>query len=167
MEDEAVRAISHEEEGCMIQVPATILVIDDDPHLIKVMTTALRVLGEFNVITATNGIEGLERCYDAHPDVVVVDVNMPGLDGYQVVRAIRGDPTTAELPLIILSAMAQEMDHLAGTLSGADYYLDKPLNPYELVAAITRAIEIGRSTRYRRILELADGESSDDERSQP
>src|SRR5271165_5273071 len=85
----------------------TILLIDDNPKLIKLFTEALREMCDYTLVTAENGIEGLEKFFEVRPDCVVIDVKMPGLDGYQLVRALRGDPDSAQTPLIIMTAMAQ------------------------------------------------------------
>jgi CheY-like chemotaxis protein len=125
----------------------TILVVDDNPDLLYLIAESLSMVGSFTVVTATNGIDGLEKCFALHPHCMVIDVKMPGLDGYQLVRVIRGDPATAEMPLVILTAMAQDKDRFAGLAAGADQYLLKPIKPQELVAAIQRAVSADTSSR--------------------
>ena len=134
----------------------TVLVVDDNPRLLAFIADALQELGDFRVVTAANGARGLELFYDVQPDCMVIDVKMPGLDGYQLVRALRGDPTSAATALIILTAMTQEKDRLAGMLSGADQYLLKPVDPLDLVAAISRAVAMSADERRHRIRTLAE-----------
>jgi CheY-like chemotaxis protein len=134
----------------------TVLLVDDNPLLLEFMQDALHELGDFLVATATNGIEGLEQYYQVHPACVVIDVKMPGLNGYQLVRALRGDPETAQTPLILLTALAQDIDQFAGLAAGADQYLRKPIDPLELVQAIYRAIQLSDEERFQRLSVLAE-----------
>src|SRR5690348_16378465 len=95
----------------------TVLVVDDSANLRALVAESLRKLGNFTVVTAEDGAEGLRRYFEVHPDCVVIDVKMPGLDGYQLVRALRGDPASSATPLVFLTAMIQDKDRLAGFLS--------------------------------------------------
>jgi DNA-binding response OmpR family regulator len=134
-----------------------VLVVDDDPGLIALIADGLELVGGHEVAAAIDGATGLERFFEVRPDCVVVDVLMPGLNGYQFVRALRGDPETAQTPIIVLSAMAQERDTLAGMLSGADVYLYKPVKMVELLAAIERALRLTENERWQRQARLARG----------
>ena len=133
-----------------------ILIVDDNPLLLEFMQDALQELGDFTVVTATNGIDGLEQFYQIHPACAIIDVKMPGLNGYQLVRALRGDPETAQTPLILLTALAQDIDQFAGLAAGADQYLRKPIDLLELVQAVYRAIQISDEERQQRLRILAE-----------
>jgi two-component system alkaline phosphatase synthesis response regulator PhoP len=137
--------------------PATrrVLVIDDDPELIALLTDGLSLLGGYEVVEANNGASGLERFYAVRPDCVVVDVRMPGLDGYQFVRALRGDRETAQTPILALSALVQDHEQLAGLLSGADAYLQKPVRMHDLLAALEHAMLLTADDRLNRQRSLA------------
>ncbi|HEX6799472.1 MAG TPA: response regulator [Ktedonobacterales bacterium] len=142
----------------------TVLVVDDSAELRALVAESLRKLGQFSVAEAQDGVEGLERYFEVRPDCVVIDVKMPGLDGYQLIRALRGDPASSATPLVILSAMVQEKDRLAGFFSGVDEYLVKPVGPLELVQTICRVIGRSEEERRRRLQSLLDDELDQPER---
>jgi CheY-like chemotaxis protein len=134
----------------------TILVVDDNADLVESMSFALRTLGGFRVEIAGDGADGLEKAVTLQPDCMVVDVKMPGINGLQLVRVLRGDPETAQIPLVILSALVQEIDQALGMYAGADQYLTKPAKPLALIEAIYRAIELSEEDRQRRLRKLAE-----------
>ena len=143
-----------------------VLVVDDDVALLQTLTDGLELLGNFQVEQATNGDDGLEQCYEIHPDCMVIDIKMPGLNGYQLVRALRGDQETAAIPLIMLTALATEPQQFAGLASGVDQYLVKPVMPDELVAAVQRAVRVSEQDRLHRmqsLLEQSEGEADGEE----
>jgi two-component system alkaline phosphatase synthesis response regulator PhoP len=134
----------------------TVLVVDDNPDLCAFVADSLRKLGGFTVETAADGVQGLERYFAVRPDCVVVDVLMPGLDGYQLIRVLRGDPASSSTPLVILSAMEEERYRLAGLLSGVDEYLVKPVGPLDLVRTIHQVLVRSAEERHRRLQALVD-----------
>ena len=134
----------------------TILVIDDNRELLQLITETLTLLGAYTVISTDNGADGLAYAVERHPDCAIIDVKMPGLDGFQLVRALRGDPDTAAIPLVMLTALAQDYYRFAGLLVGADRYLTKPIKPPDLIAAIQEAIEVSQSERLIRAQALLD-----------
>lgn len=138
-----------------------VLVVDDDPALIALISDGLRLLGGYDVAIAADGATGLERYCEVRPDCVVVDVRMPGLNGFQFVRALRGDPETAHTPVVVLSALVQDRDEAAGLLSGADAYLFKPARIADLLQAIERAMRLTTEQRQRQRQELAGIEQRD------
>ena len=132
-----------------------VLVVDDDPALLAAVSRGLELSGGYAVITAPDGTRGLGRFMVERPDCAVVDIRMPGLNGYQFVRALRGDPETAQTPLVILSALVQDHEQLAGLLTGADAYLIKPVTIAHLVQAIERAVNLTAEERQRVFQDLS------------
>lgn len=121
---------------------ATILVIDDDDLVSRTLQRALRMY-HHQVMTANSGIEGLQLARRHRPDLFILDIMMPGVDGYQVCRQIRGDPLLKDLPVLFLTAKAKDEDKIEGFRAGADDYLVKPFNMQELelrVKAIMRRV---------------------------
>jgi CheY-like chemotaxis protein len=126
--------------------PVRILLIDDDALLLQTLTDTLELYG-FQTVTAISGAEGLAQLDSQAPACVVVDIRMPEINGYQFVRALRGDPVTAAIPIVILSALAQEHEQLAGMLTGADAYLLKPVTIAHLVKVVTEVIASSADVR--------------------
>jgi CheY-like chemotaxis protein len=149
---------SREEIAVATNATFTVLMVDDNRDLLDIFRDLLTDVGHYRVATATNGVQALEKCMEVSPDCMVIDVKMPGLDGYQLVRALRGDPATEQIPLIILSAMAQDRDKFVGMLSGVDRYLIKPVTPLELIAVIQEVIAVDAPARLQRMQRLAEGE---------
>jgi DNA-binding response OmpR family regulator len=113
-------------------VVKTILVVDDEPRIAEIAADFLRAAG-FDVVIAADGVRALDLVRGRHPDLVVLDLGLPRLDGMEVARAIRRD---GDLPIIMLTARVQEDDRLQGLEIGADDYITKPFSPRELVARV-------------------------------
>ncbi|HEX7737773.1 MAG TPA: response regulator [Ktedonobacteraceae bacterium] len=128
-----------------------VLVIDDNPTIVELIKYAVNLQGTYEVSVAYDGVQGLERIDLEQPDCVIIDVKMPRMDGYQLVRCLRGDTRTADIPLIILSALARTEDQMTGLLSGVDEYLTKPFKPSALNAAIERVLLLTPGERQRRM----------------
>lgn len=118
-------------------MPLKILVCDDERHIVRLIQVNLEKQG-WQVVTAYDGKEGLEKIRAESPDLCVLDVMMPYMDGFEVLKALRREPATEGLPVIMLTAKAQDKDVFEGYHYGADMYLTKPFNPAELVSFVKR-----------------------------
>lgn len=118
--------------------PISILVIEDDEIVARTIERCLRG-GEFRVRLASSGVEGLRSARREIPNLVILDVIMPGMDGYAVCREMRADPMLEEVPILFLTAKTKDEDKIVGFTAGADDYLGKPFNVDELILRI-RAI---------------------------
>lgn len=116
-----------------------ILAVDDEPELLDMIHFALRSEG-YTVALARDGREALEQVEALRPALVVMDVTMPEMDGFEALRRLKENPATENLPVIMLTARAQEADILAGWLRGADLYLTKPFDPFELLTHVARVL---------------------------
>ena len=112
-----------------------ILIVDDDPDTVKFINIMLSRLG-YQVVSATSGMEALERVQVEHPDLIILDVMMPGMDGYEVSRNLRRNPKTATTPILMFTAKTTIEDKLAGYDAGVNLYLTKPIHPIDLQANI-------------------------------
>jgi DNA-binding NarL/FixJ family response regulator len=116
-----------------------LLVVDDEPNLLRAVAVCLRAEG-YDVVTARSGQEALVRVAESVPDLVVSDIRMPGMDGFQLARQLRSSPRTDLVPVVFLTAKDETADRVAGFRSGVDAYLVKPFEPDELVAVISNIL---------------------------
>jgi DNA-binding response OmpR family regulator len=124
-----------------VTAPARILVVDDVPNNVKLLADLLRVRG-YEVVTASDGDEALERVRDSRPDLVLLDVMMPRMNGYETCRAIRADPATGILPVIMVTALDPAQERIKGLEAGADDFLTKPINTQELLARVKSLLRV-------------------------
>ncbi len=114
-----------------------VLVVDDDDVIRQLITVNLELEG-FEVMTAVDGQDCLDKVKAAMPDVITLDIMMPRLDGWEAASRLRADPATAGIKVVLLSARAQEADLQRGSRIGVDAYLTKPFDPDELIATVRR-----------------------------
>jgi DNA-binding response OmpR family regulator len=119
----------------------TILVVDDDLRTLKLVGLVLDQEG-YNVVAAESGEEGLEKARTENPDLIVLDILMPGLTGYEVVQRVRADPQTARVPILMLTAKSGLDDQMTGYEVGADDYLTKPFHREELVSRVESVLSL-------------------------
>ncbi len=121
------------------EVP-TVILIDDDSQLRFLTKEYLEIEGGYRVFTAGNGQEGWDLLSEVHPSLIVCDVMMPGMDGYEFVQKLRQNPRLRSVPLIFLSAKGDVGDRIVGLNAGGDVYLVKPFEPEELLAQIRASL---------------------------
>ena len=111
----------------MITISKKILIVEDDPSFSRAINHIVEKEG-YEVITASNGMTGLRMAKEESPDLLILDVMLPGLDGFEICSRLRQDPPTTKLPIIMLSAKGQEADKTTGLKVGANEYLTKPVD---------------------------------------
>lgn len=129
---------------------ARVLVVDDAKPIVMVIETNLRIAG-YEVLTAGNGREALEKLRTYRPDCVILDIMMPEMNGWEVLEEIRADPEIARTQVVMLTALGDDADISRGYELGVDMYLTKPFEPDELLDFVARVLEVGRDE------ELLDG----------
>ena len=112
-----------------------LLIVDDEPNLLRAVAACLKA-ENYEVSTARSGREALLQLAESVPDLIVSDIRMPGIDGYQLARQLRGSPRTALVPIIFLTAKEETADRIEGFRAGIDAYLTKPFEPDELIAVV-------------------------------
>lgn len=113
----------------------TILAVDDEVHILELISFNLKAAG-YHVVTALTGEEALKRCEVEKPSLVLLDIMLPGIDGLEVCRRLKGDRTTSNIPIIMLTTRGDEVDKILGLELGADDYITKPFSVRELAARV-------------------------------
>ncbi len=117
-----------------------VLAVDDERHIVRLVQVNLERAG-YDVITAYDGVEALEKVAEEPPDMIVLDVMMPRMDGFAVLAELKKNPKTADIPVIMLTAKAQDADVFKGWQSGVASYLTKPFNPMQLLTWINETFQ--------------------------
>ena len=117
----------------------TVLVVDDDPVILRLLSVTFEMEG-FNVLTACDGQDALCSATTNRPDAVVTDIMMPKLDGLGVLAGLKADQRTAATPVVLLSARAQTADVRTGLDAGADRYVTKPFEPFDLIDLVNKLL---------------------------
>jgi len=134
-------------------MPETIMVIEDEKEIRELIRYNLERAG-FRVHVVADGEEGVRQAFASRPDAVVLDLMLPGRSGLEVLRELREEPTTRDLPVVVLTARSAEMDKLLGFEHGADDYLTKPFSPRELVARLKALLRRSQPSRSGGTLEV-------------
>jgi len=133
-----------------------ILIIEDEKDIVKMLDYNLRKEG-FRVFSANNGEDGLDMACKENPDLILLDLMLPEMDGLEVCKAVKNDTKTAHIPIIILTAKAQEADKIVGLELGADDYVTKPFSPRELIARIKAVLRrLKEKNKLPEILKIGD-----------
>jgi DNA-binding NarL/FixJ family response regulator len=122
-----------------------LLVVDDEPGLLLAVSDTMRAEG-YEVMTARRGAEAMIRVAEALPDLIISDIRMPGMNGYQLVQNLRSNPRTRLVPIVFLTAKDETADRIAGFRTGVDAYVTKPFEPDELAAIVAGILERVRRT---------------------
>ncbi|MBO0778126.1 MAG: response regulator transcription factor, partial [Ktedonobacteraceae bacterium] len=134
------------------------LIVDDEENIIELIRLGLRYEG-FQVETASDGEQGVTLAQRVSPDVIILDVMMPGIDGLEVLRRLRANPTTRDIPILMLTAKDEVSDRILGLQTGADDYLTKPFDFYELLERIRAVLRRQRRQTAQAGDDVTDGQS--------
>ena len=123
-----------------MSVKQKILVVDDEPDAVELIEFNLKQAG-YDVVSAADGAEALKKARTAQPALVILDIMLPEIDGFEVCKLLRRDPATATIPILMLTAKAAEIDRVLGLELGSDDYVTKPFSPRELILRVKKILE--------------------------
>ena len=137
---------SRREGGGITAVSATILVVEDEPDILELVTYNLSQAG-FEVDRAEDGEAGLRQATEGLPDLIILDLMLPGIDGFEVCRLLKQTEATQHIPVLMLTSRSEEVDRIVGLELGADDYVVKPFSPRELILRVKAILRRGRAAR--------------------
>jgi len=132
-----------------------VLIVEDDRDIAEMIDYNLKEEG-YETVSAFNGEEGVKLAKKESPDLLILDIMLPIIDGFEVCRILKNEQITADIPVIILSAKSQETDKIVGLELGADDYITKPFSPRELIARIRAILRRGRALSFGSCIERGD-----------
>ena len=122
----------------------TILIVEDERDVVDLLTLNLRKTGQFTITTASDGATGLQKAQAEKPAFIILDLMLPRMSGLEVCKVLKSDPETRHIPIMMLTAKAEEIDRIVGLEFGADDYVTKPFSPREVVLRIQAIMRRGR-----------------------
>jgi two-component system cell cycle response regulator len=144
---------------------ARVLIVEDHPQVAELLEAYLADMPDVSTLIARNGEQALARVRDSHPDLILLDIMMPRMSGFEACRILKEDPQTRDIPIIVVTALNTDTDYERAYEAGADDYLRKPVNRVELRMRIQSLLELRRLRRQLRSSPLHEGPQPD--RRQP
>jgi len=123
-------------------IPTKVLIVDDNEQNVELLQAYMEEISGIQTTTAANGIEALDAVASNPPDLVLLDIMMPKMSGFEVCKQLKGDATTRDIPIIVITALNETSDYERGMESGADDFLTRPLNRNELLARVRSILRI-------------------------
>jgi DNA-binding response OmpR family regulator len=123
----------------MVENKKTILLVDDEPDLLESLAIRFKASG-YNVLTAVDGLDALQKARTLSPNLIILDLMLPKMDGYKVARLLKFDSRYSHIPILILSARGQDLDKEMGKNAGADDYMVKPFDSVDLISRVERLL---------------------------
>jgi two-component system phosphate regulon response regulator PhoB len=124
----------------------SILIVEDERDVIDLLTLNLRRAGGFTVVTATDGVSGLQKAREEKPALIILDLMLPGISGLELCKMLKSETQTRDIPVLMLTAKAEEIDRILGLEFGADDYVTKPFSPREVILRIQAILRRGSAT---------------------
>lgn len=128
-------------------IPAKILIVDDNEQNVELLQAYMEDIEGTEISTATDGVQALHTVSEARPDLILLDVMMPNMSGFEVCKQLKDDPTTRDIPIIMVTALNESSDYERGMESGADDFLTRPFDRVEFMARVRSLLRMGKMRR--------------------